>query len=419
MPDPSAELAAGFERARAGGLGIAGGVPPGVGPMVVLEAVPVVPPLGAADVAAAPAGFLRGRARRFGFAGLMPTVAVAVPESAPADRPGSAVVAVAVVAAAVEASGGNGSSGSMSSRRPCRRRSARPPAARIPVTSAAAPKIRRRILASPSRASRRAYHPPTRHACCCRVDKSRVSAGADIERMDAVRFGRGIRALRRRRGWRQVGPGRAARVSRAAVSRIELGNGDRLTIRTLDAVATAAGARVDVRLSWNGEALDRLLDASHARLVDAVVGRLEKSGWETVPEVSFSVDGERGSIDVLGCHPATGSLLVVEVKSVVPDIQAMLSTLDRKARLARGIGRERGWPVSTVSRLLVIGEDRTARRRVAAFEATFRQAFPVRGAELDRWLRSPDPSRPIAGLRFLTSAHHPSARHRISSRRST
>ncbi len=415
MPVPSVEEAAGAAGfgARVRGLGAAVGGPP-TGPAPVALAAAAV--AGESDpAAAAVAGFLRGRARRFGLAGLIATVADAALALAPSAGP--PLAASAVGSSGAEPSAGAGSSGSMSSRRPRRRRSARPPAASTPVTSATAPKIRRRMLASPSRASRRAYHPPTRHACGCRTDKSPVSAGADSERMDAVRFGRGIRALRRRRGWRQADLGAAARVSRAAVSRIELGHGDCLTIRTLEAVAAAAGARVDIRLTWNGEALDRLLDASHARLVDGVLARLEKSGWETVPEVSFSIDHERGSIDVLGFHQATGSLLVVEVKSVVPDIQAMLSTIDRKARLARGIGRERGWPVSTVSRLLVIGEDRTARRRVAAFEATFRRAFPVRGAELDRWLRSPDPSRPMAGLRFLTSAHHTSARHRISSRK--
>jgi transcriptional regulator with XRE-family HTH domain len=238
-----------------------------------------------------------------------------------------------------------------------------------------------------------------------------------IRRVDVIRFGRGIRALRRRRGWRQADLGAAAGVSRAAVSRIELGLGDRLTVRSLEAVAAAAGARFDIRLSWNGEALDRLLDVAHAHLVEMVVTRLEASGWEAVPEVSFAIASERGSIDILAFHPQTGSLLVVEVKSVVPDIQAMLGSLDRKARLGRGIGRERGWTVTTVSRLLVVGEDRTARRRIAAFEATFQRAFPLRGGALDRWLRSPDPSKPIAGLRFLSGARHTSTRHRISGRR--
>lgn len=233
--------------------------------------------------------------------------------------------------------------------------------------------------------------------------------------MDAIRFGRGIRALRHRRGWRQSDLADAAGVSRAAVSRVELGRGERLTVRGLDTIASAIGARVDVRLSWNGEALDRLLDAVHARLVDATLARLVAAGWETSPEVSFSVFGERGSIDVLAYHRTTGSLLVVEVKSVVPDLQAMLASLDRKARLAGPIAAERGWAASSCSRLLVIADDRTARRRVDAFGATFRQAFDVRGWAVDRWLRAPT-GQAIAGLRFLPDDRQASTRHRIARR---
>lgn len=232
--------------------------------------------------------------------------------------------------------------------------------------------------------------------------------------MDPVRFGRGMRALRRRRGWRQDDLAASAGVSRAAVSRIELGRGDRSTLRALESVASALGARLDIRLSWNGEALDRLLDSAHARLVELTVRRLEACGWETAPEVSFSIAGERGSIDLLALHRPTGSLLVLEVKSVVPDIQAMLAGLDRKTRLAGRIARERGWPIASVSRLLVIGDDRTARRRVAAFEATFRRAYPIRGYAVTRWIRSPDPAQPISGLRFLSDDRQASARHRIA-----
>ncbi|MEA2536506.1 MAG: Helix-turn-helix domain [Chloroflexota bacterium] len=235
-----------------------------------------------------------------------------------------------------------------------------------------------------------------------------------MSEMDPIRLGRSLRALRRRRGWRQGDLAASAGVSRAAISRIELGLCDRSTVRALESVATALGARLDLRLSWNGEALDRLLDSAHARLVELVVVRLERRGWEVVPEVSFNVAGERGSIDILALHRPTGSLLVVEVKSVVPDIQAMLGGLDRKTRLARQIGRERGWPAAGVARLLVIGDDRTARRRVAAFEATFRRAYPIRGHAVDRWLRSPDPEQAMSGLRFLSDAHQAGARHRIA-----
>lgn len=197
--------------------------------------------------------------------------------------------------------------------------------------------------------------------------------------MDVVRFGLSVRALRRRRHLRQVDLAREARVSRTAISRVERGRGDRLTVRSLGRVADALDARLECRLHWNGEALDRLLDESHAALVEKAVQWLLSLAWEVAPEVSFAIRGERGSIDILAFHPATATLLVIEVKSVIPDLQAMLVTLDRKTRLAGEIARGRGWRPSRLGRLLVVAEDRTARRRVAAHAATFAGAFPARG----------------------------------------
>ena len=110
-------------------------------------------------------------------------------------------------------------------------------------------------------------------------------------------------------------------------------------------------------------------------------------------------------------HRPTGSLLVIEIKSVVPDLQAMLGTLDRKVRLAVGMARERGWRVDTVSRLVVVPDDRTARRRVGRHAATFEVALPSRTAAVRRWLRAPIGT--LAGILFLTDGHQAVARHRV------
>src|SRR5262245_29674192 len=161
--------------------------------------------------------------------------------------------------------------------------------------------------------------------------------------MDMVRFGRGIRALRLRRRWRQIDLARAAGISQSSAARIELGRGRRMPVETLEKVAAALDARVDVRLSWMGEALDRLLDQDHAALVEVVAARLGIAGWDVRTEVTFWVRGERGSVDVLAFHASSGVVLVVEVKSVVPDVQATLSVHDRKSRLGIEIARSVGW----------------------------------------------------------------------------
>jgi hypothetical protein len=165
-----------------------------------------------------------------------------------------------------------------------------------------------------------------------------------------------------------------------------------------------------------------LLDEAHARLVERVVSLLRETGWEMAVEVSFSVWGERGSIDVFAVHPPTGIVLVVEVKSVVPDSQQTLHVLDRKTRLAAQLGKDRGWECRGVARLLVVGDSATSRRRIARLSTTYETAFPIRGIEVRRWLK--DPGLPFSGLLFVAYAPGGSAttsrpgRQRVRRRRS-
>ncbi len=231
--------------------------------------------------------------------------------------------------------------------------------------------------------------------------------------MDVVRSGRGVRALRMRKKWRQADLARTAGVSQTLIARIERGLGDTVPARKLERVAGALGARVDLRLNYNGEALDRLLDEAHAALVEVVARILRLAGWEVVVEATFWIRGERGSIDILAFHAATGIVLVIEVKSVVPDVQSMLAALDRKSMLASEIARERGWSAIAVATVLVVSDDRTARRRVDAHASTFEQTFPARSVEVRRWILSPDPARPIRGIWFLSGSHRATTRHRV------
>jgi transcriptional regulator with XRE-family HTH domain len=220
--------------------------------------------------------------------------------------------------------------------------------------------------------------------------------------VDLLRLGRSVRALRIRRRLRQEDLAAEAGVSRAKVARAEAGRILRLPLGDLVAVAAALGADVDIRLRWRGEALDRLLDAAHAALVDACVQLLNRLGWETAVEVTFAVGGERGSVDILAWHPASRTLLIVEAKSVVPDAQAMLAAHDRKVRLGRQIGLSRGWSATSVAGLLVIGDSSTARDRVRRLRSLFEVAYPLRGWAARRWLS--DPATAVGG-----TARRPSA----------
>lgn len=226
--------------------------------------------------------------------------------------------------------------------------------------------------------------------------------------MDAIRFGRAIRALRRHQRLTQRDLGDRAGVSDTLVSGVEAGRIASVGYATLLRIARSLGAELELNVRWRGEALDRLLDEGHARVVDLVVALFRRAGWEAVVEASFAVGGERGSIDVLACHAPTGSVAVIEVKSVVPDVQATIFTLDRKARVAPLIAKDRGWRCDRVARFLVVAEGRTARRRIERHAATFEAAFPVRTREAVAWIRQPT-AAPPSGLVFLRvpGAHRP------------
>lgn len=237
-------------------------------------------------------------------------------------------------------------------------------------------------------------------------------AVAHRARVDAIRFGHSIRALRRRQHLRQVDLADRAGISDTLVSMIEHGRVGAVPYATLHSLARALGGELELNLRWRGEGLDRLLDEAHAALVNLVVSRLMSAGWETVVEASFAIGGERGSIDVLGWHAASRCVAVIEVKSVIPDVQAMISTLDRKARLAPVIARERGWICAAVARYLCVAEARTARRRVSRHAATFDAAFPVRSREALAWLDHPDAPAPSALVFIAPGARHVSSNSR-------
>jgi transcriptional regulator with XRE-family HTH domain len=248
------------------------------------------------------------------------------------------------------------------------------------------------------------------------ADEPPPSAGRHAAPVDAIRLGLSFRALRRRRGWTQRELGARAGVSPQAISRIERGEAEQLSVRLLQRVAAALGARIDMRVLWQGENLDRLLDHDHAHLVERALRWLGDSGWHASPEVTFQIGSERGSIDILAWHPPTQTLPVIEVKSVVPDVQATLAGMDRKARLAPRVALDRGWKARGTSRILILPDDRTARRRVAAFSSTFDQAFPARTAEVRRWAKKPDAQ--ISGVVFVSDPTHMGARHRVAPTRS-
>jgi hypothetical protein len=219
-----------------------------------------------------------------------------------------------------------------------------------------------------------------------------MSPGRHPPRMDDVRVGRALRALRRRRSFAAVRL--AHRAWSPGHARDPGGAAD---------VRRCGGPRRHGCVGARG-ALDRLLDARHAAIVETVVRDLRAYGWEVAVEVSFNHYGDRGSIDVLGLHRAAASALVVEVKSELAAIEETVRRLDVKGRLAPGIVEERFRVTPrVVGRLVVLPRSTTAWRRVRSVAATLDAALPDRGSACRRWLRAP--AGPMAGVLFVSSTN--------------
>jgi hypothetical protein len=114
------------------------------------------------------------------------------------------------------------------------------------------------------------------------------------------------------------------------------------------------------------------------------------AGWLFASEVSFSVYGERGVIDILAFHVPTRSLLVIELKTAIVDVNELLGGMDRKRRLAAAIAAQRGWDAASINCWLIVDRGRTNQRRLHAHRHLLRQNFPDGGRRAIAWLQHPE-----------------------------
>ena len=232
--------------------------------------------------------------------------------------------------------------------------------------------------------------------------------------MDDIRVGLAIRALRRRRGWRQSDVAARAGMSQSLVSRIERGHLGTVSLEVIRRVAAALEMRLDLTPRWRGGDLDRVLTARHAALSAWAVTELQARGWVVRPEVTFSIWGERGSVDLLAWHPGRRALLVVEVKTELVDPHALLGQVDRYRRLAPDLAASEGRKPAHVSVWVVLEESPTNRRRLAQHRSLIRAAMPADGRNMNRWAH--DPASPIRAFSLRPSPLGVASRTRIRAR---
>jgi transcriptional regulator with XRE-family HTH domain len=218
--------------------------------------------------------------------------------------------------------------------------------------------------------------------------------------VDDQRIGASLRALRLRRHLRQKDVTVAAGIPRGVAILIESGRLDRVRFGDIRRYAASLGARFDGSVLWQGAGLDRMLNHGHARLHEAMTTWLAAiGGWIAVPEVSFSFNGERGVIDVVAWHPASRTMLLIELKTRIVDINDLMMSMDIRGRLAQRIAQERGWAPLAIGLWVVVAPGRTNTRVLADHATVLRAKFPDDGRVMRRWLVKP--SGNIAALSFM------------------
>lgn len=221
--------------------------------------------------------------------------------------------------------------------------------------------------------------------------------------MEDLRFGTVVRMARVKRRWRQDDLASRAGVSRATVWRVERGRLDELTVAAIRKICAELEIRVALEPRSRGADLDRAINARHSALHEAVARAIRRDfpDWVLAPEVSFSIWGERGVIDLLLWHPGRRALLIIEFKTEIVDTGNLLETMDRRRRLAVAIANDRGWEPATISTWVIVAESRTNERRLRQHRTILRSAFPAAGRQIRAWLR--DPVGSIAGLSLWPS----------------
>ena len=118
--------------------------------------------------------------------------------------------------------------------------------------------------------------------------------------MDDRRAALTIRTRRIRRGWRQRDLAARSGSSRQLVTKIESGRFESVSLRALREVVGALGGTANVLIRTPGGESELAVAAGHAAMHEAMARIFrDQVGWVSVPEVTFSIYGERGVIDVI------------------------------------------------------------------------------------------------------------------------
>lgn len=218
--------------------------------------------------------------------------------------------------------------------------------------------------------------------------------------MNDLRVGRIIRAVRRRLRLTQQAVSDKVGIDRSVLSDLENGRLEVVSLRAARRLCGALGIDLVIEARWRGGAVDRLLDQGHAAIVEYLVDLLTRERWIVEAEFTFNDYGDRGSVDLLAWQPGRRALLIVEVKTSLTDLQAMLMSLSRKVRVVPRLVAARGWRRDVLGRMLVVAGTTANRSVVRSHQSLFDTTFPAGSRSARAWLR--DPAEDVSALWFVS-----------------
>jgi transcriptional regulator with XRE-family HTH domain len=196
--------------------------------------------------------------------------------------------------------------------------------------------------------------------------------------------GRIVRSARLAIGWTQRELGRRSGVAQTAISRLERGLPSALDLDAIQRIATALGGTI--RLMFEAPFLmdrARQRDRVHARCVAFVASRLRRLGWMVETEVEIDGRNGPGWIDVLAFHVASGTLLVIEIKTEVHDFGRIQRTIAWYERHAWSAARDRSWVVRRSHGALLLLATDAVDARLRENRLLAKTAFPGRAGDLN------------------------------------
>jgi transcriptional regulator with XRE-family HTH domain len=167
-------------------------------------------------------------------------------------------------------------------------------------------------------------------------------------------------------------------VTRGYIAKVETAKANP-TFDLVERIAVALDIEVDIAARVPAVIGDRRQrDFVHARCSAFVERRLQGVGWQTAREVEIVQSRSHGWIDLLAFDPASGSLLVIEIKTRLDDVGSVERQLGWYERAAFGVALRLGWrPRRVVGWLVVLASDEVD-HVVTQNRDLIARSFPVR-----------------------------------------